>query len=277
MADTHDPWESAENALAYAEFARRHSTYRHTSRDLVDLARLAADAKVVDLACGTGITTEAVLAVLGERGSIVAVDASEAMLAAARSLVADERVTWLRAPAEHLSEYALGDMDAVVCNSAIWQTDVRATATEVHRVLRPGGRFVFNLGTAMLADHPDASQQSDPLMDLMKAIAARERSWVPSEPASVQFPAQELSEGWLRQVLGEAGFQIEPARALRYQASLEEQHAWLSIPIFTLRPLGGLSYEQRKNVLDEAYQRLTDSRPEPATTEWMAFTARRGE
>jgi SAM-dependent methyltransferase len=103
MADTHDPWDCAENALAYAEFASMHSTYRHTSRDLVDLAQLAADARVVDLACGTGITTEAVLAVLGERGSIVAVDASAAMLAAARSLVPDERVTWLRAPAEHLS------------------------------------------------------------------------------------------------------------------------------------------------------------------------------
>jgi hypothetical protein len=167
-------------------------------------------------------------------------------------------------------------MDAVVCYSAIWQTDVRATATEVH-LLRPGGRFVFNLGTAMLADHLKASQPSDPLMDLMKAIAAREHNWVPSEPASVQLSAQELSERWLRQVLGEAGFQIEQARALRYQASLEEQHAWLSIPIFTLRPLGGLSYEQRKNVLDEACQRLTGSPAESATTEWMAFTARRGE
>ena len=30
-------------------------------------------------------------------------------------------------------------------------------------------------------------------------------------------------------------------------------------------------------VLDQAYQRLADSRPEPAITEWMAFTAVVGE
>jgi ubiquinone/menaquinone biosynthesis C-methylase UbiE len=277
MVAASDPWESAENAWAYADFARRHSTYRQTSQDLVGLARLTTDAQVVDLACGTGITTKAVLAVLGERGTVVAVDASEAMLATASSLVVDERVTWLKAPAEHLSEYPLEDVDAVVCNSAIWQTDVRATAIEVHRVLRPGGRFVFNLATAMLADHADANQSSDPLMDLMKAIAAREHGWVARQSASARLPSQELSEGWLRDVLGKAGFQVEQARALRCQNSLEEQRAWLSIPIFTLRQLSGLSYEQRMTVLDQAYQRLADNRPEPATTEWMAFAVQRGE
>jgi hypothetical protein len=44
-----------------------------------------------------------------------------------------------------------------------------------------------------------------------------------------------------------------------------------------LRQLSGLSYEQRMTVLDQAYQRLAGNRPEPATTEWMAFAVRRGE
>jgi hypothetical protein len=167
-------------------------------------------------------------------------------------------------------------MDAVVCNSAIWQTDVRATAAEVHRVLRPGGQFVFNLAKAMLADHADDDQPSDSLMDLMKAIAAREYGWVPAPRASVHLPSQELGEGWLRHVLGRADLQLEQSRALCYQSSLEEQHAWLSIPVITVRTLSGLSYEQRMTVLDQAYQRLSGNLPEPASTEWMAFTARRG-
>jgi ubiquinone/menaquinone biosynthesis C-methylase UbiE len=81
-----------------------------------------------------------VLAVLGAGGSVIAVDASEAMLTAAKSLVVDERVRWLRSPAERLSEHVLPGLDAVVCNSAIWQTDVRATTAAVRRVVRPGGR-----------------------------------------------------------------------------------------------------------------------------------------
>ena len=69
----------------------------------------------------------------------------------------------------------MAGVDAVVCNSAIWQTDVQASAAAVRRVLRPGGRFVFNLAAAMLADHVNAGQP-DPLMDAMKAIAARDFS-----------------------------------------------------------------------------------------------------
>lgn len=137
-------WSSGENARRYADFARTHPTYRDTSRDLVDLARPAADATVVDLACGTGATTEAVLSVLDERGRVIAVDASPAMLAMARSSVRDDRVRWLHSPAERL---AVGPVDVVVCNSAIWQTDIRLTVAAVRRALRPGGRLATTAGS----------------------------------------------------------------------------------------------------------------------------------
>jgi ubiquinone/menaquinone biosynthesis C-methylase UbiE len=267
-----NPWESAENARRYAEFARTYPTYQQTSRHLVRLAQLAPDARVMDLACGTGVTTEAVLAVLGPDGSIVAIDGSQAMLTAVRSLVADRRVTWLRSPAERLSECAPAGLDAVVCNSAIWQTDVRATAAAVRGVLRPGGRFAFNLARFMLADHAQDIQSSDPLLDLMKTIAAREYGWA-APPASMGTSRQQLSERWLREVLDQSGFRVEQAQALNYQSDLEEQRAWLSIPIFTRRRFDGLSYEQRMAVLDQAYQSLADSPPEPATTAWIAFTS----
>jgi SAM-dependent methyltransferase len=136
MTGAVDSWHSAENARRYAEFARTHTTYQQTSRDVVGLARPAADATIVDLACGTGITTEAVLSVLGENGRIIAVDASNAMLAAAQSVIQDQRVRWLHSPAERLNDGTLAGVDAVVCNSAIWQADVQATAAAVRRVLR---------------------------------------------------------------------------------------------------------------------------------------------
>ncbi len=277
MTAAQDPWESTDTARAYADFACRHSTYRQTSHDLIALARLTADAKVVDLACGTGTTTEAVLAVVGASGSVVAVDASEAMLAAARASIADERVTWLRGPAERLGEQALHHMDAVVCNSAIWQTNVSATVREVYRVLRPGGRFVFNLGTAMLADHVAVNRSPDSLLELMKAIAGREYGLIAPSPVSVDLPSQELSESWLRHVMSDTGFHVEKTRTFSYQSSLEEQRSWLSIPIFTLRSFGDLSYKDRMTVLDLAYQRLTETMPEPVNTEWMVFTAVRAE
>lgn len=267
MAVPVDSWSSDQNARRYAEFARTYSTYRQTSRDLVGLARPAADATVVDLACGTGSTTEAVLSVLGPAGRVIAVDASAAMLTAARSFVQDERVRWLRSPAEHLDVGAAGGVDTVVCNSAIWQTDVPLTALAVRRALRAGGRFVFNVGAAMLADHAGPAEP-DPLVDAMTEIAARDHDW---RPVSGDADRRGLTETWLRQVLREAGFRVDRVSGYSYQASLAEQRAWLSIPVFTDRLLRGLPYDERMAVLDKAYQRLAAGDPPPVTTPWVVF------
>lgn len=94
---------------------------------------------------------------------MLAVDASAAMLTAARTAVKDQRVRWLRLSAERLDTCVSGDIDAVLCNSAIWQTDVRATIAAVARALRPAGRFVFNIGAEMLADHADPGFPPNPL------------------------------------------------------------------------------------------------------------------
>jgi ubiquinone/menaquinone biosynthesis C-methylase UbiE len=271
MAIPIDSWDSAENARRYAEFTRTYGTYQQTSRDVVGLACPAPDATVVDLACGTGITTEMLLSALGDHGRVIAVDASEAMLAAAQSVIHDERVRWLHLPAERLAEGHVAGVDAVVCNSAIWQTDVRATAAAVRRVLHPGGRFVFNLGAPMLADHRRAGL--DPLMDAMKVIAARDYGWVPAEPGPADPGRGELSETWLRQVLHEAGFRVDQIQGFSYLASLEEQGAWLSIPVFTTRLFGRLPYEQRMAVLRQAYQHLAADHADPVTVEWVAFAA----
>lgn len=178
MAGAVDSWDSAENARRYAEFVRRHKTYRQTSRDVVSLALASADATIVDLACGTGITTEAVLSVLGENGQVIAVYASEAMLAA-QLVIQDQRGRWLHSSAERINDGTLAGADAVVCNSAIWQIDVQATTAAVRRVLRPGPVRV-HLAAAMLTDHVHADQP-DPLMEAMKTIAARDYGWIPAD------------------------------------------------------------------------------------------------
>lgn len=82
-------WDDPHNAELYDRFARNHGMYRETSRDLVKLARLDDAALVVDLACGTGVTTQAILDRVQESANVVALDGSEAMLAIARRRVTD--------------------------------------------------------------------------------------------------------------------------------------------------------------------------------------------
>ena len=92
-----DSWGEDDNARRYDAYNQVHPMYRDLSRDLISLARLSADAAVVDLACGTGVTSREILAVLGPDGRLVGVDKSAAMLAVAARSVADPRASWIAA------------------------------------------------------------------------------------------------------------------------------------------------------------------------------------
>ena len=94
---------------------------------------------VVDVGCGTGNMTQALLAVLGASGQIAAVDVSAAMLARAQSKVSDSRVSWHVADALHLPCQD-GSVDRVMYFQ-VWPhfDDTQAVAQECWRVLKPGG------------------------------------------------------------------------------------------------------------------------------------------
>jgi ubiquinone/menaquinone biosynthesis C-methylase UbiE len=152
--------------------------YRDTSRDLARLAEVHGDQVVVDLACGTGVTTGEVLAALGPGGEVFALDSSPAMLGEARGALDDPRVHWIAAAAEEVAD-AVEAADVVVCNSAIWQTDMPAVFSAVRGILRPGGRFTFNIGRLFLMPFTDGESESGgpSLVELMQAFAVIDHAW----------------------------------------------------------------------------------------------------
>jgi len=266
-----DLWGADDNAARYEEFARLHPGYRETSRDLVTLASPASDATVLDLACGTGATTAEILSVLGPDGKVVAVDKSPAMLKVAASSVRDPRVQWLQASAEDVDRHLSEPVHVAICNSAIWQTDLAATASAVRSVLATGGRFVFNIGSGFLEPLDDANQLGD-LPGVMRAIAARDYGWAPAvRTASAARPRPRLSRETVCHWLSEAGFEIERVEQLSYERTPEAQHAWLAVPIFTTMYLPGLPYLERMRVLDKAYAHLGGG--ETQIGRWVAFVA----
>jgi SAM-dependent methyltransferase len=94
---------------------------------------------ILDLGCGDGQLTKR----LGTTGaSVVGVDASLEMVAAAR----ERGVAADVGDAEALP-YARNTFDAVFSNAALhWVRDQDAMMAEVRRVLKPGGRFVAEMG-----------------------------------------------------------------------------------------------------------------------------------
>jgi ubiquinone/menaquinone biosynthesis C-methylase UbiE len=263
-------WDSDETAARYAAFTDEFTMYRDTSRDLVELARPAPDAAVVDLACGTGVTTREILAALGQDGRVTGIDRSAAMLAVADGSVTDPRVSWVRASAEEFDQAVPGPVDAVICNSAIWQTDFASTTRAAHAVLAPGGVLAFNIGAEFVCDTANTTDAAQfPLMTMMRQIAADLYGWSPPAQPATRRPR--LSEYQVSQLLDAAGFTVRHARWLHYEQTPESQLAWLRIPSFTDRHLPGLAYDARMVVLDEAVHRL--GAPDTHITRWFAVGA----
>jgi ubiquinone/menaquinone biosynthesis C-methylase UbiE len=94
--------------------------------------------RILDLGCGDGQLTSRIAATGAE---VTGVDASAPMIASAQARGVDARV----ANAESLPFDA--EFDAVFSNAALhWVRDQDAMLASVHRALKPGGRFVAEMG-----------------------------------------------------------------------------------------------------------------------------------
>jgi ubiquinone/menaquinone biosynthesis C-methylase UbiE len=130
----------------YDAVLRRGTIVQEAAVRLVhELAGDVAARHVCDLACGQGMVARA----LADRGaSVVGVDISSKLLAIAR---ADERnqargIQYVEGDAEHLDCLLSSSLDGVVCNLALMDIgNLPAVSQAVHRVLRPGGWFVFTV------------------------------------------------------------------------------------------------------------------------------------
>ena len=100
---------------------------------------------MLEVAAGTGVVTRALAVALPERVSIVATDLNQPMLDQAAALGTRRPVEWRQADAMPLP-FPDGAFDAVVCQFGVMFFPDKARAlSEARRVLRPGGRFIFNV------------------------------------------------------------------------------------------------------------------------------------
>jgi 2-polyprenyl-3-methyl-5-hydroxy-6-metoxy-1,4-benzoquinol methylase len=119
--------------------------YAATGRFVADLAGGVVDLlapqpgeAILDVGCGDGALTEK-LATMG--AMVTGVDASPAMVAAARA----RGLTVHEASAAAMAFD--GQFDAVFSNAALhWMPNAEAVIAAVHRALKPGGRFVAEMG-----------------------------------------------------------------------------------------------------------------------------------
>lgn len=120
------------------------------AEDLAARLKVDANGSVLELACGTGILTRVLRDRLPAGARLVATDLNEPMFRnAAQKFRNDEAVEWQQADASSLP-FDDKSFDAVVCQFGImFVPDKELSAREAHRVLKPGGLFLFNVWDAM--------------------------------------------------------------------------------------------------------------------------------
>jgi SAM-dependent methyltransferase len=130
------------------EYDARFSFVTAYGAALVDLLDPAEGERVLDVGCGTGH----LCAELADRGAeVVGLDADESMLASARA--AHGAAEGLRFVAGDAMAFGPDDVggtfDAAMSNAALhWMTRPQDVLACVRSVLRPGGRFVAEMGGA---------------------------------------------------------------------------------------------------------------------------------
>lgn len=102
----------------------------------------------LDVACGTGISTFALIEKAGGKGEFHGVDISEGMLEVARRNAEAQglNVRFAKGDAEDL-DYPDAKFDVVISNMSLqFFPDKQRTLHEMHRVLKPGGRLAILFG-----------------------------------------------------------------------------------------------------------------------------------
>jgi ubiquinone/menaquinone biosynthesis C-methylase UbiE len=141
-------------------------------KDLAKRLSGMAAGSILETAAGSGRVTRELAQVLPPTVELTATDLNQAMVDFAQAKAGQERVTWRQADAMQLP-FDDGRFDVVVCQFGVmFFPDRVAGYREARRVLKAGGRFVFNVWDS-LAHNPVAAAVNDSMSELFPADPPR--------------------------------------------------------------------------------------------------------
>jgi trans-aconitate methyltransferase len=235
-------------------YQSRHSYVFKHGEGLVELLDPKPGERILDLGCGSGQLT----AKIAEAGAhVIGIDLSPDMIAQARANFSQ-------------IEFAIGDatsfelaepVDAVFSNAVLhWVKDAEAAITCVARALKPGGRFVMEMGgkgntrTLLAAVHEVASHRLKPMPPEVLASTSRK---TPRAGFALESPWFYPSVGEYSVLLERQGFEVRFATLFDRPTTVEGENGledWLVM--FGGKLFAGIGEEMQREIRREVVDRL---------------------
>jgi len=170
-------WDTGEAARNWQQGAAgREQVFGAATRRVLELARLGAGMRVLDIAAGTGDQSFLASRLVGPHGTVLATDISASMLAIAAEQAREQGLTNIETRVMDVQRLDVpdGSFDAVISRFGLmFLPDLHGALVRIGRALRPGGRFA-----AMVWSTPERN----PLFALPLALARAHATATPPGP-----------------------------------------------------------------------------------------------
>ena len=262
-------WDSEENAKKYRQYCDSNTLYRKAAESLCSLVNLKDNDVILDYACGTGASTEALVDVSNNTNTIYAVDYSAAQIEEAKKKLWPDNVSFHVGDEQSLPDIITKEVDVILCSNAFWFLDVPQFLDSLDRIGSSQCRLAFTMFGDPLprkAIENEKKSSETGLLDIAKDYA--------KEHFGYETPAVAPADAWYEKTLEDyveffenSNFRITCMKARNGKfAPIPSGDAWFEIPVFLTAHMPNLEYEKALQALRFARKKQQSSSKEKIET-----------
>lgn len=216
--------------------------------ELVDVLELRTSERVLDVACGTGVTTRIAKQKVGASGRVDGLDINAPMLATAKDLAQDQDINWIERDVCE-SGLASETYDVILSQHGYhYFPDQPGALREFHRLLTRGGRMGFSVW-----DGHSAYTEA--------LCAAVQRHISPEIAAKQRAQRQTPSAADLQKQVNDAGFSNVEVQKQELLINVSHPTEFVPLHLASMPIAGaflGLSHESQTALIDDVATALKD-------------------
>jgi len=244
----------------YNEFEQSTGLFAFLCSELARQADVASGMRVVDVGCGTGISTGVLTGIVGEKGEVTGIDLSPGMLAEARRRHPAAR--FIEGDAEKLDALlGPGSQDAVLYNACIFLLpDAPASLRGARSILKGGGTVAMNF---IAGAHADGKELFTELF--------------PEWTGGMTFPAPRFpcDTSKLGEYLMGAGFRDIRSGFVDKEMGLDGLRRFYSVPAQSASLYPKLGTAERKAAVGRMFQLAQERIARSASMRWKWLVGRK--